>query len=106
MKRAVFPICKTFKGYKYGHIQFPPLFNREELEICQFIREHKALIPYAPLSTGKTHLAMVQIDSSLYNLSNFSFKTFNLYRFLSLSALLFIPSARYFKAVSRWNPTR
>lgn len=26
------PIYKTFKGYKYGHIHFPPLFNREELE--------------------------------------------------------------------------
>ncbi|WP_345739805.1 ATP-binding protein [Mitsuokella multacida] len=47
-------ICKTFKGY----IQFPPLFSREELESCRFIREHKNLILYGPVGTGKTHLAI------------------------------------------------
>ena len=58
MKRAGFPTYKTFEGYEYGHIQFPPLFSREELESCQFIREHKTLILYGPVGTGKTHLAI------------------------------------------------
>lgn len=35
MKRAGFPTYKTFEGYEYSHIQFPPLFSREELESCQ-----------------------------------------------------------------------
>ena len=58
MKRAGFPTYKTFECYEYGHIQFPPLFSREELESCQFIREHKNLILYGPVGTGKTHLAI------------------------------------------------
>ncbi len=58
MKRAGFPTYKTFEGYEYSHIQFPPLFSREELESCQFIREHKNLILYGPVGTGKTHLAI------------------------------------------------
>ena len=48
------PTYKTFEGYEYGHIQFPLLFSREELERCQFIREHKNLILYGPVGTGKT----------------------------------------------------
>ena len=52
------PTYKTFEGYEYGHIQFPLLFSREELESCQFIREHKNLILYGPVGTGKTHLAI------------------------------------------------
>lgn len=35
MKGAGFPTYKTFEGYEYSHIQFPPLFSREELESCQ-----------------------------------------------------------------------
>ena len=58
MKRAGFPTYKTFEGYEYGHIQFPPAFSREELESCQFIQEHKNLILYGPVGTGKTHLAI------------------------------------------------
>lgn len=58
MKRAGFPTYKTFEGYEYSNIQFPPLFSREELENCQFIREHKNLILYGPVGTGKTHLAI------------------------------------------------
>ena len=58
MKRTGFPTYKTFEGYEYGHIQFSPLFSREELESCQFIREHKNLILYGPVGTGKTHLAI------------------------------------------------
>ena len=53
-----FSTYKTFKCYEYGHIQFPPLFSREELESCQFIREHKNLIFYGSVRTGKTHLAI------------------------------------------------
>lgn len=30
MKRAGFPTYKTFEGYEYGHIQFPPAFARKK----------------------------------------------------------------------------
>ena len=61
MKRAGFPTYKPFEGYEYDHIQFPTLFSQEELESCQFIRdirEHKNLILYGPVGTGKTQLAI------------------------------------------------
>ena len=58
MKRAGFPVYKTFEGYEYGSIQFPPAFSKEELESCQFVQEHKNLILYGPVGTGKTHLAI------------------------------------------------
>lgn len=58
MKRAGFLTYKTFEGYEYGHTQFPPLFSWEVLENCQFIREHKNLILYGSVGTGKPHLAI------------------------------------------------
>ena len=58
VKRAGFPTYKTFSGYNYEHIQLPPGFNRKELESCQFIKEHKNLILFGPVGTGKTHLAI------------------------------------------------
>ena len=53
MKRAGFPTYKTFEGYEYGHIQFPPLFSLDELESCQFFRERKSLILTTNLEFSK-----------------------------------------------------
>ena len=56
-KHAHFPVYKTFATYEYGKVTFPPAFGREEMESCTFIKEHKNLILYGPVGTGKTHLA-------------------------------------------------
>ena len=58
MRRSCSGASARITGYEYGHIQFPPLFSREELESCQFIRGHKDLILYGSVGTGKTHLAI------------------------------------------------
>ena len=57
-KRAGFPIYKTFAGYDYSRVKFPPTFSKEELESCNFIRERKNLVLYGPVGTGKTHTAI------------------------------------------------
>jgi DNA replication protein DnaC len=58
VKRANFPVYKTFKDYCYEHVQFPPAFPQEALESCHFVKEHKNIILYGPVGTGKTHLAI------------------------------------------------
>ena len=67
VKRAGFPTYKTFSGYSYEHIQLPPGFNQKDLESCQFIKEHKNLILFGPVGTGKTHLA-IAIGVKAYNM--------------------------------------
>ena len=57
IKRAGFPVYKTFDGYSYNNVKLPPAFNREELEICHFIGEKTNLVLYGPVGVGKTHLA-------------------------------------------------
>ena len=58
VKRAGFPTYKTFSGYSYEHIQLPPGLSQKDLESCRFIQEHKNLILFGPVGTGKTHLAI------------------------------------------------
>ena len=57
IKRAGFPVYKTFDGYSYNNVKLPPAFNREELETCHFIGEKTNLVLYGPVGVGKTHLA-------------------------------------------------
>lgn len=58
LKRAGFPLYKTFKDYKYDQIKIPPAFSQDELENCRFVTERKNLILYGPVGTGKTHMAI------------------------------------------------
>lgn len=57
VKRAGFPVYKTFEGYSYQSVKLPPAFSREELENCQFIEKKENLVLYGPVGVGKTHLA-------------------------------------------------
>jgi len=57
-KRAGFPVYKTFEGYSYVNVKFPPAFNREELENLDFVPEKKNLVLYGPVGIGKTHMAI------------------------------------------------
>ena len=58
IKRAGFPTYKTFEGYSYQSVKFPPAFNREELEKLDFVPAKKNLVLYGPVGIGKTHMAI------------------------------------------------
>jgi len=57
LNRAGFPVFKSFDGYDFAGIRFPPAFSREEMLSCLFIPEKKNLVLYGGVGTGKTHLA-------------------------------------------------
>ena len=56
--RACFPVLKSFEGYEYSSIRFPPSLTRDDLLSCRFIGEKKNLILFGPVGIGKTHLAI------------------------------------------------
>ena len=58
IKRAGFPTYKTFEGYSYQSLKFPPAFCSEELESLQLVPEKKNLVLYGPVGVGKTHMAI------------------------------------------------
>ena len=58
LNRAGFPVFKSFDGYEFADIRFPPAFDREELRSCQFVPQKKNLVLYGGVGTGKTHLAI------------------------------------------------
>ena len=58
IKRAGFPTYKTFEGYSYHCVKFPPAFSREELETLEFVPGKKNLVLYGPVGIGKTHMAI------------------------------------------------
>lgn len=58
IKRAGFPTYKTFEGYSYQSVKFPPAFCSEEPESLQFVPEKKNLVLYGPVGVGKTHMAI------------------------------------------------
>ena len=58
VKRARFPVYKTFDGYEYTKIQLPPALSREELESGAFIEKKQNLMLYGPVGVGKTHMAI------------------------------------------------
>ena len=41
VKQAGFPVYKTFEGYTYETVKFPPAFSREELEAAGFVAGKK-----------------------------------------------------------------
>lgn len=58
VKRAGFPVYKTFTGYDFKGIQFPPALSREELTTAGFVPKHENLVLYGKVGTGKTHMAI------------------------------------------------
>jgi DNA replication protein DnaC len=58
LKRAGFPVLKSFTDYEFSGIRFPPAFCREELLSCRFIAEKKNLVLYGGVGTGKTHMSL------------------------------------------------
>lgn len=58
IKRAGFPVIKTFEGYSYGCVHFPGGFAQSNLENVTFIPEKKNLVLYGPVGVGKSHMAI------------------------------------------------
>lgn len=58
IKRARFPVYKTFEGYGFDQIQLPPALNRTELEDVSFVKKKQNLVLYGPVGVGKTHMAI------------------------------------------------
>jgi len=57
LREAGFPVYKTLEGYDFSNVKLPPLLVRETLDRGDFVEEHKNLVLYGPVGTGKTHLA-------------------------------------------------
>ena len=58
VKRARFPVYKTFDGYEYRCIKLPPALSKEDLEAVRFIEHKHNLVLYGPVGIGKTHMAI------------------------------------------------
>ena len=58
VKRAGFPVFKSFEDYEYSNITIPPALTREELETASFVPRRQNLVLYGPVGTGKTHMAV------------------------------------------------
>lgn len=58
MSHAGFLTYKSFEGYVYESVKFPPAFVRQALEDCVFIPEKRNLVLYEPVGVGKTHMAI------------------------------------------------
>lgn len=58
VKRAKFPVYKTFEGYEFRCVKLPPALSREELEEVSFIEKKQNLVLYGPVGIGKTHMAI------------------------------------------------
>jgi DNA replication protein DnaC len=58
LKRAGFPVLKSFEGYEFSGIRFPPDLTKEQLLSCRFIAEKKNLVLYGGVGTGKTHMSL------------------------------------------------
>lgn len=58
LKRARFPVYKTFEGYEYRCVKLPPALSRDELENVSFVSENVNLVLYGPVGIGKTHMAI------------------------------------------------
>ena len=58
IKKARFPTYKTFEGYGYNAVKFPPAYSKEELEEVTFIDNKQNLVLYGPVGIGKTHMAI------------------------------------------------
>lgn len=58
LKRAGFPVLKSFTDYEFCGIRFPPDLTKDELLSCRFIAEKKNLVLYGGVGTGKTHMSL------------------------------------------------
>jgi DNA replication protein DnaC len=56
IKRAAFPVIKSFTGYDWSCVSLPSSITKEELIDCSFIKRRENVICYGPVGVGKSHL--------------------------------------------------
>jgi len=57
-KAAKFDIIKTFEGYTFEDIKFPPALPVDDMTAIAFVPRRENLILYGNVGAGKTHLAI------------------------------------------------
>lgn len=57
-KAAKFDIVKTFEGYTFEDIKFPPALSPDDILGLAFVPRRENLILYGNVGAGKTHLAI------------------------------------------------
>jgi len=58
LRAAKLPTLKTFDGYGWTAIHFPPDYGKQPLMDLEFIDRAQELVLYGDVGTGKTHLAI------------------------------------------------
>lgn len=58
IKRARFPVFKTFDNYDFRNVKLPPALSQEELIHTDFIEKKQNLVLFGPVGIGKTHMAI------------------------------------------------
>ena len=58
LKRARFPVPKSFDGYDWSRIRLPEGMPRSSVESCAFIGSMQNLALYGGVGSGKTHMAI------------------------------------------------
>lgn len=58
LKRARFPVPKSFEGYDWTHVRIPDELDRESLESASFVSRRQNLVLYGGVGNGKTHMAI------------------------------------------------
>lgn len=56
--RAGFPAYKTLEGFDRHGVKLPSTLSWADLEAGDFIADHRNLVLYGPVGTGKTHCAV------------------------------------------------
>lgn len=56
VKRAQFPVIKSFEDYDWSEVSLPSTITEEDLMQCAFIPRQENVICYGPVGTGKSHL--------------------------------------------------
>jgi len=56
IKRAQFPVVKSFEGYDWSAVMLPSTLTEKDLTQCSFIPRQENIICYGPVGTGKSHL--------------------------------------------------
>lgn len=56
--QAGFPHIKTFEGYIFDNIGFPPSCNQDKLQSLEWIKRKENVLMLGSVGTGKTHMAI------------------------------------------------
>jgi len=56
IRKAAFPVLKTFEGFDWSYVTLPSTITKEEIVEASFILRAENVICYGPVGVGKSHL--------------------------------------------------